>query len=76
MEHRHEARTNGLLVVTINGRDKSGQFFNERVVASRISNSGALLSGLSRHLRLGDVISVAYSGKKSRFKVVFGANGC
>jgi hypothetical protein len=71
MEHRHEARTNGSLVVTINGRDKNGQFFNEQVVASRISKSGALLSGLSRHLRLGDVISVAYSGKKSRFKVVW-----
>lgn len=70
MEHRHEARTNGSLIVTINGRDKTGQFFNEQVVASRISKAGALLSGLSRHLRLG-VISVAYSGKKSRFKVVW-----
>jgi hypothetical protein len=71
MQHRQEARTNGSLVVTINGRDKDGRFFKEQVVASRISKSGALLSGLSRHVRLGDVISVAYGGKKSRFKVVW-----
>jgi hypothetical protein len=71
MEMRHEPRTNESFVVTINGRDKDGHFFNEQVVASRISKSGALLSGLSRHVRLGDVISVAYGGKKSRFKVVW-----
>jgi hypothetical protein len=71
MEHRHEPRKNVSFVVTINGRDKDGHFFNEQVVASRISKSGALLSGLSRHVRLGDVISVAYGGKKSRFKVVW-----
>ena len=71
MEHRHEARTNGSLVVTISGRDETGHFFNEQVEASRISKSGALLSGLSKHIRLGDVISVAYGGKKSRFKVVW-----
>jgi hypothetical protein len=71
MEHRQEAQTNGSLVVTINGRDKDGHFFKEQVVASRISKSGALLSGLSRDVRLGDVISVAYGGEKSRFKVVW-----
>jgi hypothetical protein len=71
VEHRHEPRKNASFVVTINGRDKDGHFFNEQVVASRISKSGALLSGLSRHVRLGDVISVAYGGKKSRFKVVW-----
>ena len=71
MEHRNESRKHERLAVTIDGRDKTGHFFNEQVVASRISKSGALLSGLSRHVRLGDVISVAYGGKKSRFKVVW-----
>jgi hypothetical protein len=71
MEHRHEPRRKERLVVTIKGRDNTGHFFNEQVVASRISNSGALLSGLSRHVRSGDVISVAYGGKKSRFKIVW-----
>ena len=34
-----------------------GIFVNEQVVASRISKSGTLPSGLSRHLRLGEVAS-------------------
>jgi hypothetical protein len=71
MQKHHEPRKNERLAVTINGRDKTGHFFNQQVEASRISNSGALLSGLSRHVRLGDVISVAYGGKQSRFKVVW-----
>jgi hypothetical protein len=70
MEHRHEPRKNERLIVTINGRDKTGHFFEQRVEASRISGSGALLSGISRHVRPGDVISVAYGGKESRFKIV------
>jgi hypothetical protein len=71
MEHRHEPRKNASFVVTINGRDKDGHFFNEQVLASRISKSGALLSGISRHVRSGDVIFLEYGGKKSRFKVVW-----
>lgn len=71
MQKRHEPRKNEHLAVTINGRDKTGHFFKQEVVASRISKSGALLSGLSRHLRLGDVVSIAYNGKKSRFTVIW-----
>ena len=71
MQKHHEPRKNERLAVTINGRDKTGRFFNEQVEASRISKSGALLSGLSKHVRLGDVISVAYGGKKSRFKIIW-----
>jgi hypothetical protein len=62
MEHRHEPRKNERLIITINGRDKTGHFFQQRVEASRIS--GALLSGMSRHVRPGDEISVAYGGKR------------
>jgi hypothetical protein len=40
-------------------------------VASRISKNGALLSGISRHVRSGDIISLEYGGRKSRFKVVW-----
>ena len=71
MEHRNERRKNDHLAVMINGRDKAGHVFKQEVVASSISNSGALLSGISGHVRSGDVISVEYGGKKSRFKVVW-----
>jgi hypothetical protein len=71
MEQRRELRENERLVVTINGRDKTGQCFTEQVVATGISRSGALLSGISRQVRSGDLLWVEHKGKKSRFKVVW-----
>jgi len=71
MEQRRELRADERLVVTIDGRDKAGQCFTEQVVATSISRSGALLSGISRHVRSGDIIFVEHRGKKSRFKVVW-----
>src|SRR5262249_20392797 len=71
MEQRRELRENKRLVVTIDGRDKAGQCFTEQVVATSISRSGALLSGISRHVRSGDIISIQHRGNKSRFKVVW-----
>lgn len=71
MEQRHELRQEERLVVTINGRDRAGQCFTEQVVATSVSRSGALLSGISRHLRSGDIIWVEHRGKKSRFKIVW-----
>src|SRR5215467_11165297 len=71
MEQRGELRKDERLVVTINGRDKTGHCFTEEVVASSISRSGALLSGISRGIRSGDVNWVEHLGNKSRFKVVW-----
>jgi hypothetical protein len=71
MEQRHELRKEERLVVTIDGRDRTGQCFTEEVVATSVSRSGALLSGISRHLRPGDIIWIEHRGKKSRFKLVW-----
>jgi hypothetical protein len=71
MEQRREPRADERFVVTINGRDKTGDCFTEQVVASSISRTGALLSGISRHVRSGDIIWIEHQGQKSRFKVVW-----
>jgi hypothetical protein len=71
MEKRSEPRIEGRLVVTILGRDKSGQPFAQDAIASSISESGALLSGITRHVRPGDLLWVEHGGKRSRFKVVW-----
>jgi hypothetical protein len=71
MEHRSEPRRNESLVVNINGIDKSGNSFTQNVVATGLSNSGALLSGITRPMRSGDLIWVEHGGRKSRFKVVW-----
>ena len=71
MDHRNEPRSNTAIVVRINGRDKTGVSFTQDVLATRLSKSGALLSGVSRPMRSGDLLWVEHGGKKSRFKVVW-----
>jgi hypothetical protein len=70
-QRRAPRREDERLVVTINGRDRTGHYFSEQVIATSISRAGALLSGISRHMRSGDIIWVEHGGKKSRFKVVW-----
>jgi hypothetical protein len=71
MEHRNEPRTNEVLVVRISGIDKTGESFRQEVLATRLSKSGALLSGVIRPMRSGDLLWVEHCGKRSRFKVVW-----
>jgi nucleoside-triphosphatase THEP1 len=71
MEEHSEPRIDERLVVTINGRDGSGHPFTQDAVASRLSESGALLSGITKQVRAGDLLWVEHQGKRSRFKVVW-----
>ena len=59
------------LLVTIEGRDKTGHAFTQKVVATNLSQSGALLSGITKQVRTGDLIWVEHEGKKACFKVVW-----
>lgn len=40
-------------------------------MASRISGGGALLSGMARAVRPGDLIRIEYHNRKARFRVVW-----
>ncbi len=73
-ERRCEARNSGDYLVSVTARDKDGELFTQDVVATRTSMSGALLIGISRNMRQGDVISVQCSGRKVRFKVIWVRN--
>ncbi len=59
------------IVVTLNGRDNTGQFVTQEVVAGSLSTSGALLSGISREMRPGDLIWVEHAGTKAHLKIVW-----
>ena len=65
IEHRLEQRTQAGLAVQVSGRDCNGTPFTQRVIASNVSRSGALLSGLSRGMRSGDLLWVEYEAKSS-----------
>jgi hypothetical protein len=64
MEQRDQPRKDERLVVTLDGRDKSGHGFMQNAIASNISKSGALLSGITKQVRSGDLIWVEHRGKK------------
>jgi hypothetical protein len=71
MDLRNEPRSKNSLIVRIQARNRTGEAFTEQVLATRLSHSGALLSGVSRPMRSGDLLWVEHAGKRSRFKVVW-----
>ena len=66
-----EQGTQAGLAVQVSGRDCNGTPFTQRVTASNVSRSGALLSGLSRGMRSGDLLWVEYEQRKARFRIVW-----
>ena len=71
VEPRRELRTQADLAVRISGRDASGKLFAQSAVASSISGGGALLSGMARKVRSGDLIWIEYQDRKARFRIVW-----
>jgi hypothetical protein len=71
VEHRQEQRVQRGFLVQVSGRDSEGHAFAEHVIASNISRSGALLSGLSGKIRSEDLLWVEYQQRKARFRIVW-----
>ena len=71
VERCRELRTQADLAVRISGRDASGKLFAQSAVASSISGGGALLSGMAREVRSGDLIWIEYQDRKARFRIVW-----
>lgn|SRR5262249_28958756 len=76
MESRLEPRRQIELIVWLKGQDKQGECFTQEALASSISVCGALLSGIGREIRSGDLVWLDYAGRKARFKVVLGQRFC
>jgi hypothetical protein len=70
-EQREERRAQRNLAVEVSGRDSNGAPFTQSVTATNTSQNGALLSGLSRKIRSGDLLLVEYQQRRARFKVVW-----
>ena len=71
VERRQEFRKQADIAVRISGRDVSGEPFAQSAVASSISGGGALLSGMERQVRTGDLVWVEYEDRKARFRIVW-----
>lgn len=71
IEHRREPRLQADIPVEVWGMDAQGEAFSQGATAINVSQSGALLSGMEHEPRCGDLIGIAYEGRKARFRVVW-----
>ncbi len=68
---RREQRTLADLTVQVWGADDNGAPFAQAAVARNISVRGALLLGIQRTLRCGDLIRIQHRNLSARFRVVW-----
>ena len=73
-QRRKESRIRVNLPVRISGIDAEGNRFEEDVIATNVSSSGALLLGVEPRTRSGDLMAVAYKGAMARFRIVWMQN--
>ncbi len=69
MPARRENRKQVVLSVRIFGTDSNGKIFSETVSTVNVSLEGAMLKGLNRPIKPGEVIGLTYGTKKARFRV-------
>jgi hypothetical protein len=73
---RQEPRVVSNPEVQITALSEDGTPFTQTAIAKNISVGGALLNGLGRKLRCGDLIRVQYGEIGARFRIVWiGGNG-
>jgi hypothetical protein len=74
IERRKESRFRLSLPVQVSGIDDNGEPFAIEVMASGLSPSGALLTGLEVELRCGDLLVLDYEGHRAHFRIVWFLN--
>jgi len=57
-DRRKEPRDRGSLLVEVSGLDAHGEVFHESALATNLTQSGALLTGVLAEPRCGDLIAV------------------
>ena len=71
LDRRCEPRLHAEVPIRMWGNFADGTRFDQTVCARNISLSGALLSGIGRPLRFGDLVYVEFEGQRARFRVVW-----
>ena len=70
-DNRQEQRSLADLMVQVCGVDDNGMLFVQAAVVRNVSVRGALLLGIERTLRSGDLIRIQHRDQSARFRVVW-----
>ncbi len=68
MATRREARKEVTLSVRIFGTDSNGRPFSDCVSTVNVSLEGAMIEGLNRPIKAGEIIGLTYGKNKARFR--------
>lgn len=71
MDRRRSPRVAALLPVRIWGLDAYSLPFTQLATVRNISTSGAVLQGVKRQLRSGEILEMQYEAEKAQFRVVW-----
>lgn len=71
MDRRRSPRVEAVFPVRVWGLDANTVPFMETVRATSISSGGALIQGLRRQVRLGEMLEVQLGEEKCQFRVVW-----
>ena len=71
LDRRREPRLGSSFTVLIWGIDTEGRRFSQTALARNISQSGALLTGITWSLRPGDLLAIQYREKRARYRLVW-----
>jgi hypothetical protein len=71
MDRRRHPRVTVLLPIRLWGVDAHAQPFMQTASARNISSHGAVIRGLSRQIRLGEILEVQFGEEKAQFRVVW-----
>ncbi len=76
MDRRRQSRITSGIPVRIWGMDAKSRPFQASVSALNLSDTGALLQGMTHHLRPGDTIELQYEGQTTAYTVMWlGSSG-
>src|SRR4029077_12187642 len=71
MDRRRNPRVTALLPVCVWGMDAHALPFMQAATVRNISSSGAVIQGLCRQVRLGEILEVQFGPDKAQFRVVW-----
>jgi hypothetical protein len=71
MDRRRNPRVTALLPVCVWGMDAHALPFMQAATVRNISSGGAVIQGLCRQIRPGEILEVQFGDEKAQFRVVW-----